>query len=190
MPVALQNIRTTYLTKCLFPCSPSCLLSISVSLYSIATIGLKIAWQNERPEKKEFQTIMAKAKTRLVIVSTTSTENSGLFDILIPAYEKSSPCDVSADVAAVATVGALRIAKRGEADVLFVHDGRMPISPRKVGNGTSRQEGETLLLADRENPFKLFRKRNARDAVGCTKSSRTPCSLTLPLRLLRLRFSR
>lgn len=65
---------------------------------------------------------MSKGKTRLVIASTTSTQNSGLFDILIPRYEKYSQLNVSVEVTAVGTGKALRIAKKGEADVLFVHD--------------------------------------------------------------------
>ena len=65
---------------------------------------------------------MAKEKTRLIIASTTSIQNSGLFDILIPAYEKSTKYNVSVEVIAVGTGKAIRIAKQGEADLLFVHD--------------------------------------------------------------------
>ena len=65
---------------------------------------------------------MAKGKTKMVIASTTSTQNSGLFDVLIPAYEKSSKYDVKVEVIAVGTGKALRLAKKGEADMLFVHD--------------------------------------------------------------------
>jgi len=65
---------------------------------------------------------MAKQITRLVIAATTSTQNSGLFDMLIPRYEKFSRYNVSAEVVAVGMGKALRIAKKGEADVLFVHD--------------------------------------------------------------------
>lgn len=61
-------------------------------------------------------------KTKLVIASTTSTQNSGLFDVLLPAYEKSTRYNVKADVIAVGTGMAMRTAKRGEADMLFVHD--------------------------------------------------------------------
>ncbi|HYA87339.1 MAG TPA: substrate-binding domain-containing protein [Nitrospirota bacterium] len=59
---------------------------------------------------------------KLVIASTTSTQNSGLFDILIPAYEKSSRYNVTIEVISVGTGNAIRIAKKGEADLLFVHD--------------------------------------------------------------------
>jgi tungstate transport system substrate-binding protein len=65
---------------------------------------------------------MSKKKTKLVIASTTSTQNSGLFDILIPAYERSTHYDVHVEVIAVGTGKAIRIAKKGEADMLFVHD--------------------------------------------------------------------
>ena len=65
---------------------------------------------------------MKKGKNRLVIASTTSTQNSGLFDILIPAYEKSTCYNVAVEVIAVGTGKAIRAAKKGEADLLFVHD--------------------------------------------------------------------
>lgn len=65
---------------------------------------------------------MPKAQSKLVIASTTSTQNSGLFDILIPAYEKSTKYNVKVVIIAVGTGKAIRIAKKGEADMLFVHD--------------------------------------------------------------------
>jgi tungstate transport system substrate-binding protein len=46
---------------------------------------------------------MTQKSKRIVIASTTSTQNSGLFDILVPAYEKSSRYHVSAKVIAVGT---------------------------------------------------------------------------------------
>ncbi len=65
---------------------------------------------------------MGRKRTKLVIASTSSTQNSGLFDILIPAYERASNYNVKVEVIAVGTGKAIRIAKRGEADLLFVHD--------------------------------------------------------------------
>jgi tungstate transport system substrate-binding protein len=65
---------------------------------------------------------MHREKTKLIIASTTSIQNSGLFDILIPAYEKSTKYNVKVEVIAVGTGKAIRIAKKGEADLLFVHD--------------------------------------------------------------------
>ena len=59
---------------------------------------------------------------KLIIASTTSIQNSGLFDILLPAHEKSTKYDVKVEVIAVGTGKAIRLAKKGEADLLFVHD--------------------------------------------------------------------
>ncbi len=56
----------------------------------------------------------------LVMASTTSTEQSGLFAYLLPAFKAASGIDVK--VVAVGTGQAIDMGKRGDADVLFVHD--------------------------------------------------------------------
>ena len=58
--------------------------------------------------------------SQLVLASTTSTEDSGLFDVLLPAFTKSHP-DVSIRVVAVGTGQALELGRRKDADVLLVH---------------------------------------------------------------------
>ncbi len=56
----------------------------------------------------------------ITMASTTSTEQSGLFSHLLPAFKKATGIDVK--VVAVGTGQAIDIARRGDADVLFVHD--------------------------------------------------------------------
>jgi tungstate transport system substrate-binding protein len=56
----------------------------------------------------------------LTLASTTSTLDSGLFDALIPPFEKKFACTVR--IIAVGTGQALRLARDGNADVLLVHD--------------------------------------------------------------------
>lgn len=56
----------------------------------------------------------------ITMASTTSTEQSGLFGHLMPAFKKASGLDVK--VVALGTGQALDTARRGDADVLFVHD--------------------------------------------------------------------
>jgi tungstate transport system substrate-binding protein len=56
----------------------------------------------------------------IVMASTTSTEQSGLFAHLLPAFKQASGIDVR--VVAVGTGQALDTARRGDADVVFVHD--------------------------------------------------------------------
>jgi tungstate transport system substrate-binding protein len=56
----------------------------------------------------------------IVMASTTSTEQSGLFPHLLPAFTKATGIGVK--VVAVGTGQAIDMARRGDADVLFVHD--------------------------------------------------------------------
>jgi tungstate transport system substrate-binding protein len=56
----------------------------------------------------------------IVMASTTSTEQSGLFPYLLPEFKKASGIDVK--VVAVGTGQAIDMGRRGDADVLFVHD--------------------------------------------------------------------
>ncbi len=55
----------------------------------------------------------------IVIASTTSAMNSGLFDFVLPQFEAQSGIRVR--VIGVGTGQAIRMAERGDADVLFVH---------------------------------------------------------------------
>lgn len=56
----------------------------------------------------------------IVMASTTSTEQSGLFSHLLPAFKQASGIDIK--VVALGTGQALDMGRRGDADVLFVHD--------------------------------------------------------------------
>ena len=60
------------------------------------------------------------AAQSITMASTTSTEQSGLFGYLLPEFRKASGIDIK--VVAVGTGQAIDIARRGDADVLFVHD--------------------------------------------------------------------
>jgi tungstate transport system substrate-binding protein len=63
--------------------------------------------------------VLAQAQS-IVMSSTTSTEQSGLFSHLLPAFKKATGIDVK--VVALGTGQALDMARRGDADVVFVHD--------------------------------------------------------------------
>ncbi|HEY0823244.1 MAG TPA: substrate-binding domain-containing protein, partial [Ramlibacter sp.] len=60
------------------------------------------------------------AQPAIVMASTTSTEQSGLFGHLIPEFAKAT--GITVKVVAVGTGQAIDMARRGDADVLFVHD--------------------------------------------------------------------
>ena len=110
---------------------------------------------------------MPKEKTKLAIASTTSIQNSGLFDILIPAYEKSTKYNVKVEVSAVGTGRAIRIAKKGEADLLFVHD---PFREEKFvseGYGVNRRavmHNDFVIVGPAKDPAKIKGAKTAVEA--------------------------
>jgi len=63
---------------------------------------------------------VAASAQSIVVASTTSTEQSGLFSVLLPEFKKASGIDVK--VVALGTGQAIDMGRRGDADVLFVHD--------------------------------------------------------------------
>ncbi|MFZ9440753.1 MAG: substrate-binding domain-containing protein [Hylemonella sp.] len=60
------------------------------------------------------------AAQSLVMASTTSTEQSGLFAYLLPAFKRATGIDIK--VVALGTGQAIDLGRRGDADLLFVHD--------------------------------------------------------------------
>ena len=68
----------------------------------------------------QFATFSIAQSNSFVMASTTSTEQSGLFTALLPEFKKATGID--AKVVAVGTGQAIDMGRRGDADVLFVHD--------------------------------------------------------------------
>jgi tungstate transport system substrate-binding protein len=89
----------------------------------------------------------------IVMASTTSTEQSGLFKHLLPAFRQASGIDVR--VVAVGTGQALDTGRRGDADVVFVHD---PVAEQKFveqGFATRRREvmyNDFVLVGPKADP--------------------------------------
>lgn len=76
----------------------------------------------------------------IVVASTTSTEQSGLFSYLLPAFKQASGIDVK--VVAVGTGQAIDMGRRGDADVLFVHD--KPAEERFVADGFAAKRFDVM----------------------------------------------
>jgi len=76
----------------------------------------------------------------ITIASTTSTDNSGLFDVLLPAFTGKSGIDVR--VVAVGTGQAIKLARNGDADVLFVH--HKPSEEKLVIDGIGVQRFDVM----------------------------------------------
>lgn len=102
----------------------------------------------------------AAAQERFITVaSTTSTEQSGLFGHLLPAFTKVTGIKVR--VVALGTGQALDMARRGDADVVFVHDQAAEEEFIAAGHGVSRQGvmyNDFVLIGPRLDPARASGK--------------------------------
>jgi tungstate transport system substrate-binding protein len=102
-------------------------------------------------------TDLSQAADRFITVaSTTSTQNSGLFNKILPIFEKKRGIKVR--VVAVGTGQALRIAQNGDADILFVHHKPSELDFVKRGFGVKRFEvmyNDFIIVGPKNDPAKI-----------------------------------
>ncbi len=80
--------------------------------------------------------VLTQKKGSLLLATTTSTQDSGLLEYLLPVFEKEYNCEVR--VVAVGSGQALEMGKNGDADVLMVHSPASEAQFVKDGYGTNR----------------------------------------------------
>lgn len=82
----------------------------------------------------------AEPQTTITVASTTSTEQSGLFKYLLPKFTEKTGIGVK--VVALGTGQALDVGRRGDADVVFVHD--KPAEEKFVAEGAGVKRHEVM----------------------------------------------
>ena len=111
--------------------------------------------------------LMAHAQDRFITVaSTTSTENSGLYEFLIPKFTAQSGIDVR--VVAVGTGQAIKLARNGDADVLLVHHKESEEQFVKEGFGELRFDlmyNDFVIVGPREDPAGVRGLKDAQAAL-------------------------
>lgn len=109
--------------------------------------------------------VMASAETRIRMASTTSTQNSGLFDHILPIFEKKT--GIKVDVVAVGTGAAIEIGKRGDADVVFVHAKEQELKAVQEGSFVNRHDvmyNDFVVIGPTNDPAKIKGMKSAPDA--------------------------
>ena len=118
----------------------------------------------------------ARAAERFITVaSTTSTENSGLFKHILPLFEKKSGIDIR--VVAVGTGQAVRLAERGDADVLFVHHKPSEEKFVAAGFGVKRFDvmyNDFVVVGPKADPAKIEGGHDAAAAFAKIAAAKTP----------------
>ncbi|HEX5867558.1 MAG TPA: substrate-binding domain-containing protein [Beijerinckiaceae bacterium] len=98
---------------------------------------------------------LAQAPRAITVASTTSTEQSGLFGHLLPRFTEKTGIDVK--VVALGTGQALDVGRRGDADVVFVHDKAAEDKFVAEGFATRRQEvmyNDFVIVGPKADPAK------------------------------------
>jgi len=107
-----------------------------------------------------FGSITAHAQEKFIIVaSTTSTQDSGLFGHILPMFKAKTGIDVR--VVAQGTGQALGTAKKGDADVVFVHDKVAEAKFVEEGFGVDRREvmyNDFVIVGPKADPAKATGK--------------------------------
>ncbi len=103
----------------------------------------------------------------LTLATTTSTYDSGLLDVLIPAFEKVCGCKVK--IISVGTGQAVRTARDGNADVVLVHDRATEEQFVKDGFGVKRHDvmyNDYVLVGPKSDPAKIKGQADITKAFG------------------------
>jgi len=111
----------------------------------------------------------------IVVASTTSTEQSGLFGYLLPVFQKKTGIQVR--VVALGTGQALDLARRGDADVVFVHARSAEEKFLAEGNGVRRFDvmyNDFVLIGPKSDPAKVSGSRDILDALKKIKAAGAP----------------
>ena len=102
----------------------------------------------------------------LILATTTSTQDSGLLDVLVPQFEQESGYRVK--TIAVGTGQALRLGERGEADVLLVHAPEEERAWMAAAHGTDRRivmHNDFVIIGPSDDPAGLRSSPTAADAM-------------------------
>lgn len=123
-----------------------------------------------------FLAFQASAQDKFITVaSTTSTEQSGLFKHLLPVFEKKTGIQVR--VVALGTGQALDIARRGDADVVFVHDKDAEENFLSEGFGVQRFEvmyNDFVVAGPKADPAKVAGSKDVVAAYAKIAEAKAP----------------
>ncbi len=106
-------------------------------------------------------TAVSAQDTTITVASTTSTEQSGLFGYLLPQVQKAT--GITVKVVALGTGQALDVGRRGDADVVFVHDKVAEEKFIAEGAGVERigvMYNDFVLVGPSDDPAKAAGKKN------------------------------
>ncbi len=130
---------------------------------AIVALGLLAATAHAAPDKY------------ITVSSTTSTENSGLFKHILPVFKKKTGINVH--VVAQGTGQALDMGKRGDCDVVFVHNRNAELKMVDEGWFVNRHDvmyNDFVIVGPRSDPAGIAGMSDAVAALGRIRSAKAP----------------
>jgi len=115
------------------------------------------------------------ADTRIRCASTTSTQNSGLFDYILPIFEKKT--GIKVDVVAVGTGAAIELGKRGDVDFVFVHAKEQELKAVEEGFYVNRHDvmyNDFVVIGPSDDPLQIKGMKSVAKAFREIAESRYP----------------
>jgi len=106
------------------------------------------------------------ANESIIVASTTSTQNSGLFGYILPKFKEKTGIDVK--VIAQGTGQAIETGRRGDADVLFVHNRKAEEKFVADGFGINRKDvmyNDFVLIGPKNDPAGLKQSTDINNAM-------------------------
>jgi tungstate transport system substrate-binding protein len=114
-------------------------------------------------------------KGKMILATTTSTQDSGLLDELVPRFERESGCSVK--TVAVGSGEALELGEKGNADVLLAHSPEAEEEYMDGGHGTSRKavmHNDFILVGPGGDPADITDTSSAADAFAHISKAEAP----------------
>lgn len=142
---------------------------LSAALLAFALLFSLVACASEEEPLTESEAEEpAVDPTDLILASTTSTQDSGLFDVLIPAFEEAYP-EYRVNVIAKGTGEALELGENKDADVLLVHAKAREEQFVSDGFGTERRDvmyNDFIIVGPASDPAGIKDATTAADALA------------------------
>jgi tungstate transport system substrate-binding protein len=114
-------------------------------------------------------------KGQMILATTTSTQDSGLLDELVPKFEDEPGCSVK--TIAVGSGEALELGEKGNADVLLVHSPEAEQEYMNGGHGVSREavmHNDFIVVGPQDDPARIKGAGSAADAFTSIAKAEAP----------------
>ena len=151
-----------------------CVLSVLIGVWT----GCVVTGPSTSPEAGDGtlgSTSVSIEERRLILATTTSTQDSGLLDSILPEFETRT--NIKVDVIAVGTGQALKLGEDGNADVLLVHAPSKEDAFMQAGHGVRRESvmyNDFVIIGPASDPAGIRGLTTAVEAFAAIAQSQAP----------------